>query len=153
LRSRWFAHVQDNSERPFAYADGVFVAAARHTGYVQIDRCDARATVLSGRGEPRDFEVNGGVLTWDTGYPSAGVIEEEEFDSPSVVTSYNLATRRRRTWQLPLLRLKNEPSARRVAFGFLTRTNHSAFWVADESVNPGKSGLATACSAVYVANF
>jgi hypothetical protein len=136
----------------FVYENDLFVHAAKRAGYVEIDRCKRPPIMLAGRGEPRDFDLSAGLLTWDTGYTSEGVDEAEESRYPSVLSAYQLATGKRRSWRLPRLALVNgEP--RRVVFGYSTHTARTVFWIADRSVNHGKTGLIVESSSVYSANF
>jgi hypothetical protein len=129
------------------------VHAAKRAGYVEIDRCKRPPIMLAGRGEPRDFDLSAGLLTWDTGYPTSGVDEEGESRYPSVLSAYQLATGRRRSWRLPRLVLLNGEEPRHVVFGYSTHTAHTVFWIADRSVNHGKTGLIVESSSVYSANF
>lgn len=135
----------------FAYERGLFVHAAKRAGYIEIDRCKRPPIVLSGRGEPRNFDLSAGLLTWDTGYPTSGIDEEGESPYPSVLNAYQLATRRRRSWRLPARVLPGE--TRPVVFGYSTHTSQTVFWIADRSVNYGKTGLIVETSSIYSARF
>jgi hypothetical protein len=152
LRDRILAAERAAVPPSFAYENGLFVHPAKRAGYVEIDRCKRPPIMLSGRGAPRDFDLSAGLLTWDTGYRSEGVDEEEESRYPSVLSAYQLATGKRRSWRLPRLALVDgEP--RRVVFGYSTHTARTVFWIADRSVNHGKTGLIVESSSVYSANF
>lgn len=152
LRHRIVAAERAAAPPSFAYENGLFVHPAKRAGYVEIDRCKRPPIMLAGRGEPRDFDLSAGLLTWDTGYRGEGVHEEEESRSPHVLSAYQLATGRRHSWRLPRLALVNgEP--RRVVFGYSTHTARTVFWIADRSVNHGKTGLIVESSSVYSANF
>ena len=133
----------------FAYERGLFVHAAKRAGYVEIDRCKRPPIVLAGRGEPRDFDLSAGLLTWDTGYPTSGIDEEGESPYPSVLNAYQLETGRRRSWRLPVRVLPGE--TRPVVFGYSTHTSQTVFWIADRSVNYGKTGLIVETSSIYSA--
>jgi hypothetical protein len=151
LRRRILAAQRAEVPPSFAYEDGLFVHAAKRVGYVEIDRCKRPPIVLSGRGEPRDFDLSAGLLTWDTGYPTSGVDEEGESPYPSVLNAYQLATGRRRSWRLPRRVLPGE--TRPVVFGYSTHTSQTVFWIADRSVNYGKTGLIVETSSIYSARF
>jgi hypothetical protein len=138
---------------PFAYDDGLLAHAAKRAGYVEVDRCKRPAIVLPGRGAPRDFELRAGTLTWDTGYPGAGVDEEEESRYPSRLMAYRFTTGELRSWRLPQIALQGGEGQRRVAFGFSTHTAHRVFWIADRSVNSGKTGYLVETSSVYSTAF
>ena len=153
LRRRILAAERAAVTPSFAYENGLFVHAAKRAGYVEIDRCKRPPIVISGRGEPRDFDLSAGLLTWDTGYPTSGVDEEEEAESrsPHLLSAYRIATGRRRSWRLPRLVLLNGEEPRHVVFGYSTHTDHTVFWVADRSVNHGKTGLVAESFSIYSA--
>jgi hypothetical protein len=154
LRHRVLAAEKADSPSPFAYENGLFVHAAKRAGYVEIDRCTRHPIMLPGRGEPRDFDLSDGLLTWDTGYRSEGVDEAVESRSPSVLSAYQLATGKRRSWRLPQLRLLHLEEPRRVAFGYSTHAANTVFWIADRSAQHGDVlGLIVDTSSVYSAKF
>jgi hypothetical protein len=151
LRRRILAAQRAAVPPSFAYENGSFVHPAKRAGYVEIDRCKRPPVLLAGRGEPRDFDLSAGVLSWDTGYPTSGVDEEGESPYPSVLNAYQLATGRRRSWRLPRRVLPGE--SRPVGFGYSTHTSQTVFWIADRSVNHGKTGLIVETSSIYSATF
>jgi hypothetical protein len=155
LRRRVLVLEKSEDPPPFAYEDGLLAHRAKRAGDVEVDRCKRPPIILRGRGEPRDFDLRAGVLTWDTGYQGAGVGEEEESRYPSTLYAYRFATRERRSWRLPLLStlLAGEPQQQRVTFGYSMHTAHAVFWVADRSANQGKTGYIVETSSVYSAAF
>jgi hypothetical protein len=105
---------------------------------VDIEGCHRPKLSLHLRSEPRNIELRGGVLTWDTGASSA---EEEGIDTRhATLTSYSLSSRRRHTWPLPPLPINlngGEPSeANSVGvFGYSAHTSNTLFWIADRSMS------------------
>ena len=133
----------------FAYENGLYAHPVKHT-YVEIDRCKRPPILLATRGEPRDFSLNNGLLTWDTGYPTRGILEEDESRFPSVLTAYQLATGKRRNWRLPP-RLVPYAEPPRSTLGYSTHTANTVFWIADRSVRPNVIGFEVETFAVYSA--
>lgn len=161
----------------FSYRNGLFAkpeqigeAPVRN---VRIVRCHGAPTVLSIRREPpnpepfpSDLQLGGGFLTWDTGHPSAA-FDEEVMEGPraglrrGTLTSYDLRTRRLRSWRLPAMRLELhglDPREWPVGvFGYSAHTHYAAFWIAAQDVNCGNeivredsgSCEATATSSIY----
>lgn len=136
---------------PYAYAGGLYVHAAKRKGYIEIDRCKRPPILIRGSGEPRDFDLRDGLLTWDTGY-GPSVEPNGESAHPSVLGAYQLATARRRTWRLPRLSVAEEPPGLRT-IGYSEHAGRTVFWIATRSVNLGKAGNAPVNSAVYSAHF
>lgn len=116
----------------FAYENGLYVHPVKNT-YVEIDRCKRPPILLATHGEPRDFSLNNGLLTWDTGYPSDGVFGEDESRFPSVLTTHQLATGKRRNLRLPERFVPHAEPARS-PLGYSTHTANTVFWIADRSV-------------------
>jgi hypothetical protein len=135
----------------FAYENGVYGHLVKHT-HVEIDRCKRPPIVLATKGEPRDFNLSDGLLSWDTGYPTGGFLEEDESRSPSVLTVYQPATGKRRHWRLPERFVPNaEPE--RSTLGYSTHTANTVFWIADRSVRPERIGFEVETYALYSAKF
>jgi len=113
------------------YANGLYVHAARH-GDVKIERCNGRSIILKDRGGPRDFDVRGGLLTWDTGHPGSELGEYEPNQGPGSLFSYDLATRKRRSWPLPKLPVDTDSEGAPIhgVFGYSTHTRTTVFWLA-----------------------
>ncbi|HLH14863.1 MAG TPA: hypothetical protein VKV16_08750 [Solirubrobacteraceae bacterium] len=151
LRRRILAAERAVVPPSFAYESGLFVHAAKRKGYVEIDRCKRPPIMLSGRGEPRGFQLSGGVLSWDTGYPPSGAGGERETGRSSTVSAYWPASGSRLAWRLPARKLLGGgPSP--VVFGYSAHTQHAIFWAADRSVNHGETGgLITETAAIYSA--
>jgi hypothetical protein len=136
----------------FAYDDGLLARSAAHLGDVRIDRCRGRPTILHGRGEAENFDIRGGVLTWDTGHPGTQYGEEGLDRSHNTITSYNLATRRSHTWALPRLPLLDTGLERPPlgAFGYSAHTRNTVFWFAAHTVS-GTEVRFVDTSSVYAA--
>lgn len=129
-----------------AYEDGVFAGPLGNHGNVQIARCSGARTVLRGQrvrgvrqGGPRDFDVRGGVLSWDTGVAPEEVDEEEirpRGFAPRV-EAVSLASGRRRSWKLPRRYVERTTGA----FGYSTHTSNTVFWVATRTAgSAGEAG-------------
>ena len=151
LRRRVATALVASSPAPYAYAGGLFVHAAKRSGYIEIDRCKRAPTLIPGRGEPRDFDLRDGLLTWDTGYGSS-VAPNEESAHSSILGAYQLATGSHRTWALPRLAVAEEPPGPRT-IGYSEHAGRTVFWVATRSVILGKAGNAPGDSSVYSARF
>jgi hypothetical protein len=143
------------SIRHVFYDDGVLASAASRPGEVRLVRCDGRTTVLTGRGEPVDFDLRGGLLTWDTGHRAS------EYDAGEAgygdvshgrVWSYRLRSRRRQSWTLPRLPLilNNGFPPRVGVFGWSTHASNTVFWVVPLELERGERELIGA-SAIYAA--
>jgi hypothetical protein len=124
---------------------------SRHNGDVEIVRCRGRATVLSGRGEPRNISLGGGLLTWDDGLnPTESGLPREN----KTLTSYRLANGRRRSWTLPLVSVQGqeEPTPPE-PYGYSTHTTHAVFWIAPRTLESvGKATVVVTRSSVYAAS-
>jgi hypothetical protein len=132
IKRRIYAAEKAEPTPSFVYENGLYVHPVKHT-YVEIYRCKRHPILLATHGEPRDFNLNNGLLTWDTGYPSDGVFGEDESRFPSVLTIYQLATGKRRNWRLPERFVPNaEPT--RSTLGYSTHNANTIFWIADRSV-------------------
>jgi hypothetical protein len=151
LRALWLAEDEHIvGEADFVYSHGVLVTQGRREGSVEIRRCKQRSIALRGAGEPRDFEVAGENVTWDTGFPSGGSIKEELSEAPTLLDAYDLETGRLRTWSLPAVELAAIKQLG--TLGFSTSNPHAVFWVADETVRPPQyTGLGVETSTVYTA--
>jgi hypothetical protein len=151
LRRRVARALVSSNPLPYAYAEGFYAHAANRTGYIEIDRCKLRPILIPGRGEPRDFDLRDGLLTWDTGYRPS-VEPNEESAHASVLGAYQLATATRRTWRLPRLSVAEEQPGLRT-MGYSEHAGRTVFWIATRRVNLGKAGNAPVSSAVYSARF
>jgi len=151
LRRRVATELVASNPVPYAYAEGFYAHAAKRRGYIEIDRCKRPPILIGGHGEPRDFDLRDGLLTWDTGYGSSAEPNEESAHG-GVLGAYQLATARRRTWPLPRLSVAEaSPGLRTI--GYSEHAGRTVFWIATRSVNLGKAGNAPVNSAVYSARF
>ncbi len=131
----------------FSFSEGLLARRKRvNSRVVQIEGCRGRKTLLHSSGEPEDFDIRGGVLTWDTGHaPGPTAPEDGPFDGS--LFSYTLAARRLCHWKLPKRPLKGaEPLYG--AFGYSTHTSNTVFWVAAERVTGRLAGTVES-SSVY----
>ena len=126
--------------------------ALGHHGSVEINRCNGRKTVLHGHGEPENFDLRGGLLTWDTGHPGADYNGEfEGLDTKhGELTAYEIVSGRRRRWVLPRLALAEEHPTVGV-LGYSTHTLHNVFWIAARTLGGGLLRETVTTSSVYVA--
>jgi hypothetical protein len=150
LRGRLVTELVAPSPASYVYADGLFAHDAKRHGYIEIDRCKRPPILIPGRGEPRDFDLRDGLLTWDTGHQVS--TEPEESTHPSVLGAYELSSASRRTWQLPRLSVAEEPPGLRI-LGYSEHAGRSVFWIATRAVRLGKAGNSPEYSSVYAAPF
>jgi hypothetical protein len=133
----------------FAYGGGVLARQLGERGELEVARCRGRSRVLSGQRisgrahnhVPRDFDVRGGVISWDTGSyadtTAGGEGGPRERGFRSRVNVLELASRRRRAWSLPQLAIEHaEPDY----YGYSTHTANTIFWVATSSLSFSESG-------------
>ncbi len=144
---------QGFGERYAAEGD-LFVQVSGTYGNVQIDRCHGRPTILAGHGgttfglgEPEDFNIRGGLLSWDTGSTAADYTGPEGPFRGSLY-AYELGSHRRYRWLLP--RLKVTGSAKGT-FGYSTHTANMVFWIATRTLADGEV-LSAETSSVYAAS-
>jgi hypothetical protein len=134
----------------FAYSNGTLARPTGHRGDVEVDRCHGRRAVLPGGGEPRDFELGAGILTWDTGHDAESFSTAEEF-THGEVRSYRIATQRRQHRTLPALPLQNGSVPPLVGvFGYSAHTATTLFWIVAEDLVGRESGVVDRL-AVYAA--
>jgi hypothetical protein len=141
------------SPRGVSYNDGLLATASSRPGAVRLVRCNGHTTVLAARGEPVDFELRGGLLTWDTGH-LAGEFDAGERGEGDIsrgrIWSYKLHSRSRQSWTLPRLPLILHTYPPRVGvFGWSTHTSNTVFWVAPLELERGERELVGA-SAIYI---
>jgi hypothetical protein len=131
------------------YSDGVL---AEGTDPVRIRRCHGHSTLLRARGEVRDVELSGGLLTWDSGH-SGREGEEGEFGSSSrhgTLSSYRLSSRGRTQFTLPRLPLPTgEPHSFVGVFGYSAHTANTVFWMAVRALVFGEGGSTIGAYTVY----
>jgi len=145
------------STNSFAYQDTLFAHSAGTSGRVEIDSCHQHPKLLGGHGEPVDFDLRGGLLTWDTGnIAGTNPFEGSEYKKSlfdATLTSYRLSTHARHTWSLPRLPVtglaEELPRGLLGIFGYSTHTANTVFWIATRSVTAGQ---AIETSSVYAAS-
>jgi hypothetical protein len=144
----------------FAYASGVLARALGQRGELEVARCRGRALVLGGQrlgGKahnhlPRDFDLRGGLLSWDTGSyadtTAGGEGGPDERGFHSRLNALGLASARHRTWALPRVALED---AEADSYGYSTHTANTVFWVATRSLAFGESGPSVQTYSLYSA--
>jgi hypothetical protein len=141
--------------RLWSYSDGVFVHADVLSTEVHIERCHGRSIVFHGHGEVKNFDVRGGLLTWDTGWDAVNNPPEVD-TSRGTLTSYRLTTGQHRTWVLPSLSLLQGGflGSESGVFGYSTHTANTVFWIASRTLGYGNEGKTSfvATSSVYSAS-
>jgi hypothetical protein len=148
-----------------AYQNGLLVHPSRNGRTVQLERCHGRPTTLPAPvepprhitfigpghrkttqplspGEPNNFDLRDGLLTWSNGFDPTDSSPFEDAVESGTLTSYQLATRRRRTWKLPSIPLYTgeEPPPSGV-FGYSAHTLNTVFWIAARDMSGGEAGL------------
>lgn len=140
----------------YAYRDGLAAHDSRNEHNVILERCNGSKKTLKDRGRPRDFDLRGGLLSWDTANGTEANPEEpggkEERRSLffAHLTSYNLRTRSRHTWALPRLSVSGGESEFPLPlsiWGYSTHTANTVFWIATRKLN----GSVVRTSTVYAA--
>jgi hypothetical protein len=140
-------------EFPNASEQNLFVHRSGTHGNVQIDHCHGRPTTIEARGRsgpgegaPWNFDLRGGLLSWDTG---SDPTEFSPSQFPGRLYTYGLATHRRDSWPLPR---RTVPGGEAVTgtYGYSTHTANTAFWIADTRLG-GEPTLDVTRSAVYAA--
>jgi hypothetical protein len=140
-----------------AYEKGVFAHVTHNYRNVRVERCNGHSTLLPGPSEPEpplvtnrteqrssepsSFDLGDGLLTWDTGQ-DAGNYPDEESGSRGTLSSYQLASGRRRTWKLPQLAtrdLSEGPGSSGSesltgVYGYSTHTANRVFWIATRTL-------------------
>jgi hypothetical protein len=164
LRAKVVKLRESNPASAFSYSDGVLVEGTAigeaPVTRVRLSRCHGRATVLHSRPEPHNFDVRGGVLSWDNGH--AGSAWTSEFEGEDIrhgaISAYFLLGGRRQSWRLPPLPLfeTNEAFTKKIqlttgVLGYSTHTRYSVFWIAASTVIPNRAGWSVATSSVYAA--
>jgi hypothetical protein len=148
----------------FAYGSGVFVHLTRDRRNVQFDRCSGHSTVLPGpagsmksgrrtEGEPSNFELGGGLLTWDTGHGAVNFEPNEETAFRGTLSSYQLSSGRLRTWKLPRMsNNRGQDDESPGVYGYSAHTANTVFWIATRMlVGVGEGSVAVGTSSIYAA--
>jgi hypothetical protein len=141
----------------FADQGELFAQGDGNHGDVQLDRCHGSPTILRARGtdgfgdgEPEDFDLRGGLLSWDTGSEAAGYIPPKPKFRGGLY-AYELTTHRRHEWLLPRLRATGGEEPNRGTYGYSTHTASMVFWIATQTIG-GDKILDVETSAVYAAS-
>jgi hypothetical protein len=143
LRPKLLADKESGLSKLFSYADGLLAHPAHRAGSVQIDRCNGGPIVLRGRGEPRNFDIRAGVLTWDTAHHATD-FESQDDVRHGTLSSYRIANGVRRSWPLPSLTLKGAlPGVEPGVFGGSTHTANTVFWIASRTLGFSNEGKTT----------
>jgi hypothetical protein len=145
----------DGLHRGFAFQGELFAQGSGKRGDVQLDRCHGSPTILRargtddgfGNGEPEDFDLRGGLLSWDTGSEAADYTGPEGPFRGSLY-AYELGSHRRCRWLLPRLRVTGSAKG---TFGYSTHTANMVFWIATQTIG-GDKILDVETSAVYAAS-
>jgi hypothetical protein len=165
LRSSMLAQMREGVlAEQLAYQDAIFVHPSSNHRDVSIERCDGHSTLLPGpdnertepggvhHSEPRSFDLGAGLLTWDTAHPASGADMNEQSNAHGTLSSYRLATRRRRTWKLPRLPIHGVREIESPGvYGYSTHTANTIFWIASRTVtvNTPTSALTVQTSTIY----
>ena len=143
--------------KSFAYQSEMFAQGHGKHGDVQIDRCHGRPTILGARGtdsgfgggQPENFDLRGGLLSWDTGSEAAGYTPPEPKFRGGLY-AYELTTHKRHKWLLPRLTATGGGERNRGTYGYSTHTASMVFWIATQTIG-GDKILDVETSAVYAA--
>jgi hypothetical protein len=157
-RLRKQINVAEQQSIEFSYWNGILVEAARHGGDLRIERCTGRPAVVGAPHDagntPENFDLHGGLLTWDTGHPASSFQSEEEAGGQKLgdlrrgaLFSDLLATHTRHSWRLPRRSLQGEEVGLPTTgvFGYSTHTKNMVFWIATRYCHEGRAG--GSCSA------
>jgi len=162
----------------FVYRGGVFVRLTHNYRNVRLERCHGHPLILPGPseptrhitligpghqkttkalspGEPNNFDLRDGLLTWSNGFDPTGSSPFEDAIEYGTLTSYELASGTRWTWRLPSIPLYTgeEPPPSGV-FGYSEHTVNTVFWIAARDMTGGEAGLCCVESSyLYAARF
>jgi hypothetical protein len=140
----------------FAYGLGYLAMSAGAAGAVALERCDCQRRVLRASGDPENFDLRGGLLSWDSGHLGGEPPEPGEARSGTLWT-YQLSSERRRHWTLPRVTLVGEAPVPGVpeVLGYSTHTARAVFWIATRSIirsaSPEVQVTSVGTSTVYAA--
>jgi hypothetical protein len=143
--------------RAYAFQGDLFAQGSGKHGNVQIDHCHRRPTILGGRGgetfgngKPQDFDLRGGLLSWDTGSAATDYIPPEPQFRGSL-DAYDLGSHRRRRWPLPRLPVTVAGEKVKGTYGYSTHTANTVFWIATRTL-VGEKVPSVETSSVYAAS-
>ena len=171
-------HKAEASSSEFVYQGGLLVRLTHNYRNVQLERCHGHPIILPGPseptrhivlvgpeghhttepqrgGEPNKFDLRDGLLTWSTSHDPTTFDEFTDAIEYGTLTSYELASGRRRTWKLPDIPLYTgaEPPPSGV-FGYSAHTVNTVFWIAARDMTGGEAGLCCVESSyLYAARF
>ena len=155
LRSKVIAEERIGYARDFGYNGGYFAVSADHGRKVEIARCKGRPSTLPSRvGEPENFDLRGGIATWDTGHPGRELELEGEGTNTGSLTAYNLSSHRLKTWTLPRIPVRETDRWFSIVgvLGYSTHTANMVFWIATTAGETTRGGIEVKSSAVYAAS-
>jgi hypothetical protein len=139
-----------------AYRDGLAAHDSHNEHNVILKRCNGSKETLHNRGRPRDFDLRGGLLSWDTANGTEanpqepGGKEERRSLFFAHLTNYDPRTRSRHTWALPRLSVSGGESEFPLPpsiWGYSTHTTNTVFWIATRTL----SGSVVRTTSVYAA--
>ena len=171
-------HKAEASSSEFVYQAGVLIRSTHNYRNVQLERCHGHPIILPGPaeptrhitligpghqkttkalspGEPNNFDLRDGLLTWSNGFDPTSSSPFEDAIEYGTLTSYQLASGTRWTWRLPSIPLYTgeEPPPSGV-FGYSAHTVNTVFWIAARDMTGGEAGLCCVeTSYVYAARF
>lgn len=147
----------DGLYRGFAFQGELFAQGSGKRGEVQLDRCHGSPTILRGRGgetfgngKPQDFDLRGGLLSWDTCSAANDYIPPEPRFRGSLY-AYELGSHRRDRWPLPRLPVTVAGETVKGTYGYSTHTANTVFWIATQTLG-GEKVLSVETSSVYAAS-
>ncbi|MHB1538886.1 MAG: hypothetical protein ACYCUM_04525 [Solirubrobacteraceae bacterium] len=151
----------------FSYQSGVLARQYGVRGEVAIEHCHGRPILLEGqhigrsRGLdflPHDFDLRGGLISWDTGGAPAENEERvrDEHLFRATLSAYTLATGARYRWPLPRIHVTGAPGgegalAQAQPPGYSSHTASMVFWIATRSIECGEDECTAKTAAVYAA--
>ncbi len=140
----------------YAFQGALFAQGSGKHGDVQINRCHGHPTILRARGgesfgdgKPQDFDLRGGLLSWDTGSAAQDYIPPEPRFRGSLY-AYEPGSRKRHRWPLPRLPVVVAGETVKGTYGYSTHTANTLFWIATQTLESGKV-FSVETSAVYAA--
>jgi hypothetical protein len=156
LRSKLNKETRAASSNPrfLDYSDGYYAQPTANYKTVELDRCSGARVLLRAGGEPENFDVRGGILSWDTGLP--GFLSGEG-PRKRVLSAYRYQTHRLQTWTLPVVPVREdnggEVSIVEYPLGYSTHTAGMVFWIAMERRREtgGEAGNAEVLSSIVFA--
>lgn len=154
LRSKLIKETRAASSNPrfLDYSEGYYAQPTADDKAVELDRCSGTRVLLRAGGEPENFDVRGGVLSWDTGVPGSAFGEGTH---KRVLSAYQYQTRRLQTWTLPVVPIREdnggEVSIVEYPLGYSTHTASMVFWIAMERREPNNFDRRVLSSSVFAA--